>query len=146
MNVGLGLRTHSFISWNICFEFSVYCLCSRPHKTLPWTYLCQTPQLTYYIQQCFICRPSDSTVPTDAGIEPRTVASGALTVRRSNHLARSHPHLARSHPLDPTTQPPQITNFAKRHTQLIHVTPYNFAMHPPSHYVTIEPRPPHHTL
>ena len=31
----------------------------------------------YYIQHCFICRPSDSTVPT-----------GALAVRRSNHLAR----------------------------------------------------------
>jgi hypothetical protein len=23
----------------------------------------------YYIQHCFICRPSDSAVPTDAGIE-----------------------------------------------------------------------------
>ncbi len=30
---------------------------------------------SYYIQHCFICRPSDSTVPTDAAIEPRTVAS-----------------------------------------------------------------------
>jgi hypothetical protein len=39
----------------------------------------------YYIQHCFICRPSDSTVQTDAGIEPRTVATGALTIRRSNH-------------------------------------------------------------
>ncbi len=29
--------------------------------------------------------PSDSTVPTDAGIEPRTVATSALAVRRSNH-------------------------------------------------------------
>jgi hypothetical protein len=30
----------------------------------------------YYIQHCFICRPSDSTVLDleDAGIEPRTVA------------------------------------------------------------------------
>jgi hypothetical protein len=46
---------------------------------------------SYYIQHCFICRPSDSTVPTDAGMEPRTVATGALTVRRSNHWARSHP-------------------------------------------------------
>ncbi len=27
---------------------------------------------SYNIQHCFICRPSDSTVPTDAGIEPRT--------------------------------------------------------------------------
>ncbi len=41
------------------------------------------------IQHCFICRPSDSTVPTDAGIEPRTVATGTLADRRSNHLARS---------------------------------------------------------
>ncbi len=40
---------------------------------------------SYYIQHCFICRPSDSTVPTDAEIEPRTVATGALAVRRSNH-------------------------------------------------------------
>jgi hypothetical protein len=39
----------------------------------------------YCIQHCFICRPSDSTVPTDAGIEPKTVATGALAVRRSNH-------------------------------------------------------------
>ncbi len=40
---------------------------------------------SYYIQHCFICRPSDSIVPTDAGMEPRTVATGALAVRRSNH-------------------------------------------------------------
>jgi hypothetical protein len=40
---------------------------------------------SYYIQHCFICRPSVSTVLTDAGIEPRTVAIGALAVRRSNH-------------------------------------------------------------
>jgi hypothetical protein len=29
--------------------------------------------------------PSDSTVPTNAGIEPRTVATIALAIRRSNH-------------------------------------------------------------
>jgi hypothetical protein len=45
-----------------------------------------------YIQHCFIYRPLDSTVPTDAGIEPRTVATGALAVRRSNQ-ARSHPNV-----------------------------------------------------
>ncbi len=28
----------------------------------------------------------------DAGIEPRTVATTSLAVRRSNHSARSHPH------------------------------------------------------
>jgi hypothetical protein len=52
----------------------------------------------YIIQHCFICVPSDSTVSEDARIEPKTVATLALTAGRSNHLARSHPHLARSHP------------------------------------------------
>jgi hypothetical protein len=52
----------------------------------------------FFIQHWFICRPSDSTNPQDAGIEPRAVATSALAVRRSNHSARSHPHSARSHP------------------------------------------------
>jgi hypothetical protein len=39
----------------------------------------------YFIQHCFICRPSDSTVPEDAGIEPTTLATSALTFRRSNY-------------------------------------------------------------
>ena len=47
----------------------------------------------HFIQHCFIYRPSDSTVSKDAGIEPRTVATSALVVRRSNHSARSHPTL-----------------------------------------------------
>ncbi len=45
----------------------------------------------YYIQHCFICRHSDSIVSEDAGIEPRTVATLALAVRRSSHSATSHP-------------------------------------------------------
>jgi hypothetical protein len=44
----------------------------------------------YVIQHSDICRPSDSTVSEDAGIEPRAVATFALTARRSNHSARSH--------------------------------------------------------
>ncbi len=44
----------------------------------------------YCIQHCFICRPSDYTVSEDAGIEPRTVATSELAVRRSSQ-ARSHP-------------------------------------------------------
>ncbi len=36
----------------------------------------------------FLTRESE-----DAGIEPRTVATLALTARRSNHLARSYPPL-----------------------------------------------------
>ncbi len=35
----------------------------------------------YFIQHYYICRPSDSTVPVNAGIEPRTVATTALAVR-----------------------------------------------------------------
>jgi hypothetical protein len=60
----------------------------------------------YNIQHCFICRPSDSTVSEDAGIEPRTVATTALAVRRSNYSARSHLHSARSHPLHPVKTVP----------------------------------------
>ncbi len=44
---------------------------------------------TFLIQQCFICRPSDSTVSEDAGIELRTGTTLALAVGRSNHSARS---------------------------------------------------------
>ncbi len=42
----------------------------------------------YVIQNCFICRPSDSTESVKAGIKPRTVATLALTARRSSHLAK----------------------------------------------------------
>jgi hypothetical protein len=45
----------------------------------------------YFIQHCFICRPSDFTVSEDARIEHRTVATLALAVRRFNLSARSHP-------------------------------------------------------
>ncbi len=44
----------------------------------------------YFIQRSFICRPSDSPVSENAGIEPRTLATSALAVRRSTHLASSH--------------------------------------------------------
>ncbi len=49
--------------------------------------------IVYAIQHCFTCRPSDSTVSADAGIEPRTVVTSALAVRRFNHSARSHPQM-----------------------------------------------------
>jgi hypothetical protein len=45
----------------------------------------------YFIQHCFLGRPSDYTVSEDAEIEPRTVATSALAVRRSSHSAKSHP-------------------------------------------------------
>ncbi len=68
MNVGTGTVAAQFLSGNKSYEFSA----------LLFNFF------LYYIQNCFICRPSDPTVPPDAGIEPRTVATGALAVRRSN--------------------------------------------------------------
>ena len=47
----------------------------------------------FSIQHSLICRSSDSTVSEDAGIEPMTVATSALAVRRSNRSAGSHPQL-----------------------------------------------------
>ncbi len=38
--------------------------------------------------------PQDSTVSEDAGIAPRTAATSALAVRRSNRSARSHQNLS----------------------------------------------------
>ncbi len=52
----------------------------------------------YIIQHCFICRPSESTVSEDAGIEPWTVANLTLAVRRFYHSARSHPQVQHSTP------------------------------------------------
>ncbi len=58
----------------------------RPRTTTPpLTHL--KGDFMYNIQHCFICRPSDSTVLEEAGIEPRTVAtirhwlSGALSTQ-----------------------------------------------------------------
>ena len=53
----------------------------------------------YDIQHCFICRPSDSIVSVDAGIEPRTVATLALAVRSDSLTTRLDfmPNSARSH-------------------------------------------------
>jgi hypothetical protein len=47
----------------------------------------------YFIPHCFNCRPSESFVSGDAGIEPRTVATVALAVRCSDLSAGSNPQL-----------------------------------------------------
>ncbi len=58
----------------------------------------------YFIQHCFICRLTDSTVSEVAGIEPRTVATRPDLIHysaRLDHIQNSdryHPHSARSHP------------------------------------------------
>ncbi len=63
-------KVHHSKTVDFCTLFSVFCF-------------------MYVIQYCFICQPSDSTVSEDAGIEPSTVATLALTTR----LDLSHPFL-----------------------------------------------------
>jgi hypothetical protein len=50
-------------------------------------------KLFFSVFELFICCPSDFTVSEDAEIEPRILATLALTARRSSHLARSHPQI-----------------------------------------------------
>ncbi len=80
----------------------------------------------YFIQHCFICRPSDSTVSEDAGIEPRTVATAALAVRRSSHSATSHPLSETSHPLSETSHPLSATSHPRSATS----HPHSATSHP----------------
>ncbi len=80
-------NTHSFFTV-IGFGHRVYILFFLKYFLGDFCFL-----FSHFIQHCFICRPSDSTVPTDAGIEPRTVATCALAVRRSNLQAISQPLL-----------------------------------------------------
>jgi len=46
----------------------------------------------YVIQHCFICRPLNSTVSGDAGIDPKIVETLALAARRFSNLAQSPEH------------------------------------------------------
>jgi hypothetical protein len=87
----------------------------------------------YFIQHCFICLPSDSTVSEDAGIEPRMAATMAFAVRRSNHSGRSHtrlaifhPHSARSHPLSARYHP----HSARSHQLSARSHPHSARSHP----------------
>ncbi len=47
--------------------------------------------LMYFIQHCFIYRPSDSTMAEDAEIEPKTVSTLTFTVISPNYSAKSNP-------------------------------------------------------
>ncbi len=49
-----------------------------------------TTENAQFKRDFWISRFLDSIVSEDADIEPRTVATSALAVRRSNHSARSH--------------------------------------------------------
>ncbi len=80
----------------------------------------------YFFQHCFICRPSDSSVSEDAGIESRTVVTLTLAVRHSNPSARSHLHSARSHPHSVRSHPLS----ARYHTLSARYHPLSARYHP----------------
>ncbi len=89
----------------------------------------------YVIQHCFICRTSDSTVSEDAGIEPRTVTTLALTALRSSHSARSHPHSARSHSHSARSHPHSARSHphsARFHSHSARSHPHSARSHPQS--------------
>jgi hypothetical protein len=65
-------------------------------------------------------------VGENAGIEPRTVATTALAIRRSNNSARSHPHSARSHPLTARFHP----HSARSHPLSARFHPHSARSHP----------------
>jgi hypothetical protein len=96
-----ALYIYMFFVRNSCSVRQIrICICSVCHALLSvWLVIIssfcksQTGGFFYvFIQHWFICRPSDSTVSEDAGIDPRTVATLTLAVRRSSRSARSHPH------------------------------------------------------
>ncbi len=84
----------------------------------------------YVIQHGFICRPSDSSLSAEAGIEPRTLA---LTARRYNHTTRSHPHTAGSHLLSARSHPHSASyhpHSARFHPHLARSHPHSVRSHP----------------
>ncbi len=101
--------------------------------------------LQYFVQHCFICRPSDFTESEDAGIEPRTVATLALEVRTNAlitrldliHLGQNSSTSARSHPprLDLTHLSQNSSTSARSHPSQLHLIPPSDRSHLPRLYL-----------
>jgi hypothetical protein len=89
----------------------------------------------YIIQHCFMCCPSDSIVSEDAGTEPRTFATLALTAKRSNHLARFHSQtrLDLVHKLGWISSTTRLDLFYNSAIDLIHTRLYLIHMSARSH-------------
>ncbi len=63
------------------------------------------------VRHCLVCRPSDYTVSEDAEIGPRTIATMAVDVRRSNHSAKSHPIIFTQYKLHICAQSSKFINY-----------------------------------
>jgi hypothetical protein len=83
----LFLRRFPFILLTICVGTDIKRSITQRKRHLTSTFLLKRDSFDfikmYFIQHCFVFRPSDSTVSEDAGIEPRTVLTLTLAVRRS---------------------------------------------------------------
>jgi hypothetical protein len=97
----------------VCIYKFIWCTCTN-FQVITFFFM-------YDIQHCFICRPLRFHCVVGCGIEPGTVATTALAVRRSNHSARSHPYSARSHPLSARSHPQVVIPFSAKNmgTQMI---------------------------
>jgi hypothetical protein len=85
--LGSNKEDHVFIFLRIAFTSNF--LFPHQHIVIRWKNFFKGFIFIFFmydIQHCFICRPSDSTVPEDAGIEPRTVSTTALTLYPSIKL------------------------------------------------------------
>jgi hypothetical protein len=70
--------------------YRIYFLFAVPLESKHGCFVCHSVILSLWLylrQQCFLCHPSNSTVPDYAGIETRTVAEFALTFGTAIQLA-----------------------------------------------------------
>ncbi len=62
-------------AWSFLLKSSMNSALCHPRKTFGKDIVnFLTRFFMYFIQHCFLCHPSDSTVSEDTGIEPRTAA------------------------------------------------------------------------
>ncbi len=95
----------------------------------------------YFIHYCLICRPADSNVSGDVGIQPRIVATSALAVRRSSHSVTSHTssqlhliHYTRLHLNHYSATSHPLLGYISSNTRL-HLIHYSATSHPLLGYI-----------
>ncbi len=119
--------------------FSIYFILTQFLSFLPLSYnalrICFLTHLVLYSTLRFIWVTSDSTVSENAGIVPRTSATFALAVGRSNKSSRSHPNSARSHPHSVRPHPLSARSHphsARSHPHSARSYPHSARSHPHS--------------